>query len=140
MRREKTWRDGWRRDVTCDDVAFDLAGAVDSPGELSRLQRHHTDRCLRCQAELAQHRRLARALHGLRTELVQPAAAASHVADVIALLDEEAEPAAAGRPLLSGRRIAYAGGLAAATAAAGAVSAVLITARSRRARLTRLAG
>lgn len=137
MRRERTWRDGWRRDVTCDDLAFDLAGAVDSPGELSRLQRRHTDRCLRCQAELAQHRRLARALHGLRTELLQPSP--SQVVDVITLLDEEAEVEPMGSRLLSGRRIAYAGGLAAATAAAGAVSAVLITARSRRARLTRLA-
>lgn len=137
MRREKTWRDGWRRDVACDDVAFDLAGAVDSPGELSRLQRRHTDHCLRCQAELAQHRRLTRAMRGLRTELLQPSV--GHVADVIALLDEEAEAGSVHGRLLSGRRIAYAGGLAAATAAAGAVSAVLITARSRRARLTRLA-
>jgi hypothetical protein len=43
-------------------------------------------------------------------------------------------PRRAVRSLLSGRRVAYVGGIAAATAA-GAVSAIVLTARTRRARL-----
>lgn len=132
MWREKKWHGSWPKDVGCSDMAFDLAGAVDGSSELSRSQRRHADHCLRCQAELVQHRKLARALRGLRTELLQPSPA--YMMDVITSLEDAPGPEPA-RPLLSGRRIAYAAsGLAAATAA-GAVSAVVLTARSRRTRL-----
>ena len=131
MVREKLRRGSWhRRQVTCGAVN---TAAADDLAELSRSHQRHVRHCLRCQADLAQLRKLRRALYGLRAQVMEPPPAL--VGGVIAALDGEPalEPS---RSLLSGRRIVYAGGLAAATAA-GAVSAIVFTARSRR---TRLAG
>lgn len=80
---------------------------------------------------MAQYRKLLRALRVMRTDLVEPAPGLLN--DILAGLEEAADEHAA--PWLpSGRRAAYVGGLAAATAA-GAVSAIVVAARTRRARL-----
>jgi hypothetical protein len=49
--------------VGCDDLATDLAGADDTL--LAAPARDHVASCLRCQAELAAHRRLRRSLRAL---------------------------------------------------------------------------
>src|SRR3954462_819826 len=54
--------------MQCEDVADVLAEAADGSGLLDRAARRHVDRCLRCQAEVVQYRKLLRALHNLRTE------------------------------------------------------------------------
>src|SRR4051794_4511971 len=74
----------------------------------------HVEGCLRCQAELVQYRRLLRALHQLRTEVLEPAPGL--LTDVLASIEAAGERHAV-RSLLHGRRAAYAGGIAAATAA-----------------------
>ena len=92
--------------MRCEDLADALAGVAEG-GELrDRRARRHVEGCLRCQAELAQHRKLLKALHTLRTE-------------VLASLGEAAEGHAV-RSLLEGRRVAYLGGIAVAGAAAAA--------------------
>lgn len=134
MSREKKMRSALRKDVACRDMMLALAGAVDGTNRLNRSQRYHAGHCLRCQAQLAQHRKLARALRGLRAEVLAPSP--TYVNDVLAALEVEPElESVAARSWLSGRQLVYAAsGLAAATAA-GAVSAVVLTARSRRTRL-----
>lgn len=123
------------RDTTvCDDVAAQFTVGVDDIADLDRRGQRHATHCLSCQAEAAQHRRLRRALGGLR-----PATAslpASFVDDVYSLLDAEPALEPADR-FLSARRVAYAGGGLAVAATAGAVSAVVLASRSRR---TGLAG
>jgi hypothetical protein len=119
--------------VQCDAVAELLAEAADGTVLLDRATRRHVDTCLRCQAEMVQYRKLLRALHNLRTELLEPAPGL--LADILAGLEEAGERHAV-RSLLRGRRIAYVGGIAAAATAAGA-GAILLATRSRR---TRLAG
>jgi anti-sigma factor RsiW len=52
----------------CADLADELAGADDTL--LSPATRAHVERCLRCQATLAAHRRLRRALRSLTDEPV----------------------------------------------------------------------
>ena len=59
--------------MQCDDVAELLADAADGSALLDRNARRHIDRCLRCQAEMVQYRKLLRALHNLRTEVLEPA-------------------------------------------------------------------
>jgi hypothetical protein len=123
------WRERLSRGtVTCDEITQQLTDEVLDLTELDRRWRRHAVHCLRCQAHAAQHRKMSRALHDLRSVVVDPPA--GFVSDVVALLDEEPVPGTS-RGLLSGRRVAYAGGLAVATAA-GAVSAAVLTARSRR--------
>jgi anti-sigma factor RsiW len=113
----------------CDEIAEKLAAAGDLEALTDRRARKHIDSCLRCQAEAAQYRRLLKALHALREDLV----AAPHglVTDIFVRLETAGERQAV-RSLLNGRKAAYVGGIAVATAAAGAGAAVLLVNRSRR--------
>ena len=120
-------------DMQCDDVVHELAAVADGSARLRRGERRHVDRCLRCQADLAQYRKLLRTLRTLRTEVVKPAPGL--LTDILAGLEgASVDSERALRTLLSAKRVAYIGGIAAATAA-GAVSAIVLTTRTRRARL-----
>jgi hypothetical protein len=121
--------------MQCDDVAELLSDAADGSMMLDRAERRHVDRCLRCQAELVQYRKLLRALHNLRTEVLEPTPGL--LADVLAHIEAAGERRAV-RSMVSGRRAAYVGGIAAATAA-GAAGAILFASRARKSKV-RLAG
>jgi anti-sigma factor RsiW len=111
----------------CDEIADQLAAAADVEALSDRRARKHVETCLRCQAEVVQYRKLLRALHSLREDLV----ATPHglVADIFVKLEAAGERQAV-RSLINGRRAAYVGGIAVATAAAGA-GAVLLASRRR---------
>lgn len=117
--------------VSCDLVAPLLPAAVDGGEMLDRASRRHVESCLRCQAELVQYRRVLKMMHTLRTDLLEPTPGL--LADVLAGLEEAGERHAI-RSLLTGRRVAYLSGLAAATAA-GAAGVMVFSSRSRRGRL-----
>jgi len=112
-------------------VADQLGGVADGTHQLGRAQRRHVEACLRCQADLVQYRRLLRTLRTLRTDVLEPAPGL--LADIFASLEHAGERHAI-RGVLHGRRAAYLGGLAAATAA-GAAGALVLAARSRRPKL-----
>jgi hypothetical protein len=112
--------------VQCEQVAELLAGAVDGSAVLDVAATQHVSSCLRCQAELAQYRRLLRSLRSLRDEPVLAPG------DLPALVRARIE--AAGRATSWPRRVAYAGAVA-ATAAAGAGAIALVASRNRRFRL-----
>jgi len=113
--------------VRCDEIAELLAEAAEGSILLDQASAHHVEACLRCQAELVQYRKLLRALHTMRTEVLEPAPGL--LADILATLEAAGERHAI-RSLLTGRRVAYLGGIAVATAA-GATGAILLG-RSRR--------
>ena len=114
--------------MRCDDVAVRLADAAGGLDALSAPDRLHVESCLRCQAEVVHYRKLLRALHALRTEVLEPAPGL--LADLLEALEEAGERRAI-RSVLNGRRVAYVGGIAAATAAA-AGGAIVIAGRARR--------
>ena len=119
--------------ITCAEVAELLPAAIDGgvdPRRLDRRVGRHVEQCLRCQAELAGYRRLLRALHDLRTEVLLPPPGA--VASCLASLAGAGERRA-GLALLNGHRGAYLGGLAVAATAAGAGAALVLATRKRRA-------
>ncbi len=107
--------------MQCDDVARALPEIIDGGATADLALRRHVDQCLRCQAELAQYRKILRAMHQLRTEVLEPAPGL--LADILAKVEEAGERRAV-RSLLTKRRMAYAGAIA-ATAAAGAAGAVV---------------
>jgi hypothetical protein len=121
--------------VQCEEIAQLLPQVVDGLEEADHRIIRHVESCLRCQAELAQYRRLLRVLHQLRTEVIEPAPGL--VTEILAGLGEAGERGAI-RSLLSGRRVAYIGGLAVAAGAAGAAGAIVLATRSHR-RSARLA-
>lgn len=121
-----------RGTTSCAALGDHLAAATTDDGALDRTARAHVETCLRCQADLVEHRRVLRALRSLRTQVLEPAPGL--VTEVLAHIEEEGERRAI-RSLLSGRRAAYLGGLAAATAAAGAAGAIVLASRTRGRRL-----
>jgi hypothetical protein len=116
--------------MRCEDLDTELSAAADGSRLLGPEQRQHVEQCLRCQAELVQYRKLLRAMRAMRTEVLDPAPGV--LADVLAHLSEAGERRAV-RSLISGRRGAYLGGLAAATAA-GAAGALVYANRARKVR------
>ena len=115
--------------VSCEAVAAALPGIVDGVDVAALDLRRHVESCLRCQAELAQYRRVLRTLHTLRTELLEPSPGL--LPDILLALEAAGERNAM-RFLLTGRRAAYVGGIAAATAAGAAGAIVLASRRHRR--------
>ena len=116
----------------CDAVAAALPGVIDGSTHLDRTQRRHVEHCLRCQAELARYRKLLRAMQGLRSAATP--VPTSLVTDVLAHVEAAGERSAI-RAALNGRKVAYLGGIAAATAAAGAGAAIVLVSRGRKGRL-----
>ena len=117
--------------MRCDEVTIQMAAVVDGSAKLDRRAARHAAACLRCQAELANYRRLRRSLRQLAFE---PVAVPSGLADsVISHLDHAARTlVTTGERATSPwtRRAAYAGAVA-ATAAAGAGAIVLVASRRR---------
>lgn len=116
--------------MRCEDVAELLPAVVDGAALADRSTRRHVESCLRCQADLVQYRKLLRALRHLRTEVLEPAPGL--LPEILATLEAAGERHAL-RSMLTGRRLAYAGGIAAATAA-GAAGALLLATRGKRLR------
>ena len=116
--------------MRCEDLSDDLSAAADGSALLDRNARRHVERCLRCQAELVQYRKVLRAMRAMRTEVLEPAPGI--LSDILANIEEAGERRAI-RSLISGHRAAYLGGLAAATAA-GAAGAIVFASRARKLR------
>jgi hypothetical protein len=115
-------------ELTCELVAEQLPNIVES-GHSDPALASHVESCLRCQAELVQYRKLLRSLHHLRTEVLEPAPGT--LTNILANLEAAGERSAI-RSLLGGRRAAYVGGIAVATAAAGAAGAIVLARRRLR--------
>jgi hypothetical protein len=108
--------------VRCDRVGELLPGLVDDSALGGRFLRAHVRSCLRCQAELAQYRRLRRTARSLEREVWVPPV---DLLDAILVRLERAGDRTANRT----RRVAvYLGGVATAVGAAGAL---LLTRRAR---------
>jgi hypothetical protein len=114
--------------MRCDQLADVLSDAAEGSLVLDKPARRHVEQCLRCQAEVVQYRKLLRALRAMRTEMLEPAPGL--LPEVLAAIEEAGERSAL-RSMLSGRKVAYIGGIAAATAAA-AGGAIVIATRSRK--------
>ena len=120
----------------CHDVAEELSSSASEGAALSAGARRHVESCLRCQADLVQYRRLLRTLRSLRTEVLEPAPGL--LPEILATIEQAGERHAI-RAALHGRRAAYIGGIAAATAA-GAAGALVLASRNSRARRYKLVG
>lgn len=108
-------------------VIAKIPGVVDGSALLTHSEQSHAETCADCKAEILRYRKLLRALHDLRTVVIHPAP--GFLADVLAGIAEKGEQKAL-RSIVTGRRMAYAGGLAIATVA-GVTGAVLLAGRSK---------
>lgn len=112
--------------MLCEAISIQLAAAVDNDEALASDASRHVESCLRCQAELAQYRKLLRALTTLRADF-------AHVDDT--LLDEILESVRPGASVHRLHRLNYRnrkvaiGGIAAAATAGAAAGAIVIASR-----------
>lgn len=109
-----------------DRVTALLSDMADGSAEVDPALAHRLEHDLRFQAELVQYRKLLRALRALRSEVVDPGA--DLVAEVLAAIDDHAERHGL-LAVITPRRAAYLGGIAAATAAG--VGTAFVLARRR---------
>lgn len=117
--------------MRCEELT-DLLAAAPDHDSFDLRTRNHVDGCLRCQAEVAQYRKLLRALRTLRAEVLTPAPGL--VSDILVSIEQAGERHAV-RSALLGRRAAYVGGIAVASVAAAGGAALVLATRSRRMRL-----
>ena len=115
--------------MRCEEVALLLPEAVDGNEPVALPVRRHIESCLRCQAELARYRRMLRSLQLLRTQFLEPAPGL--LTSTLAAIEAAGERHAV-RSVLTGRRLAYAGAVGGALAAAGATAAAVLVHRARR--------
>jgi anti-sigma factor RsiW len=115
--------------MRCEEVALLLPEAVDGNEPVALPVRRHIESCLRCQAELARYRRMLRSLQLLRTQFLEPSPGL--LTSTLAAIEAASERQAI-RSLLTGRRLAYAGAVGGALAAAGATAAAVLVRRARR--------
>jgi len=108
--------------MRCDDVDDLLAEHADGGALPDGLAAEHVRRCPHCRSHRAEFTRLHRELSSLRHRRRQPPA--SLVDEVLQAIDDAV--LAARHRLVVLRRAAYVGGIAVATAAAGAVGAVAL--------------
>lgn len=101
--------------VRCDEVAARLPAIMAGGAPADADVVTHVETCLRCHAELARYRKLLRMLGQLRSQAVDPPPGL--LAEVIEALEAAARRRVV-RSLLTGRRIAYASGVAATLTAA----------------------
>jgi hypothetical protein len=97
--------------LDCAQVARAIEGQLDSGGEPPAELLTHIEQCLRCQAELARHRKLLRLLSQLRDEIIP--LPEGLLAGVLAAVGEAAERRAM-RAALGRHSLAYVGGVGAA--------------------------
>src|SRR3546814_2525195 len=90
--------------MRCEDLTDDLSAAADGSALLGRNERRHVERCLRCQAELVQYRKVLRAMRALRTDVLEPAPV--FLADLLAHIEESSERRAI-RSMIAGHTAAY---------------------------------
>jgi hypothetical protein len=105
--------------VRCDRVSDLLPGLVDDSAVGTRFIRAHVRSCLRCQAELAQYRRLRRTARALEHDPWVPPA--DLLDSILAGIERVGDRTAA----RTRRAAVYVGGVAAT--AVGAAGAVLLT-------------
>lgn len=115
--------------MNCDQLRNDLPALLDTPPEGARAS--HVAACLRCQADLAQFRRVHRQMRALRTVSAPVPAHLLGSIQIAVAGEAQRDPRA---DHAHGRRVVLvAGGVAAAVSAGVGVAAVV--ARSRRAAL-----
>jgi anti-sigma factor RsiW len=115
--------------MRCEEVALLLPEAVDGNEPVALPVRRHIESCLRCQAELARYRRMLRSLQLLRTQFLEPSPGL--LTSTLAAIEAASERRAV-RSILTGRRLAYAGAVGGALAAAGATATAVLVRRARR--------
>jgi hypothetical protein len=116
--------------VRCEQLTEHLAAVAADGADLSDdAAQAHVDTCLRCQAELAQYRKLLKALRTLRTEVLVPAPGL--VTDILTNIEARGERSAM-RSVMKGRKLAYVGGVTLAATAGGAAALLVLSRRKLR--------
>lgn len=119
--------------MNCHAFSLELAEVADGEECLNPAATQHFQTCLRCQAELAQYKKLLRALSSLRNQMLP--ADEQLVEELIEALRAPGTVHRLHRMTSGNRKAAYIGGIAAAATAGAAGAIVLATRLASRHRL-----
>lgn len=114
--------------VACTDVSDALDGVAAGELKLSPAERSHVDHCLRCQAEVVQHRKILRTMRQLRDDVIEPAPGL--LPDMLAQVHDIGERSAV-RSLVGRQYVRYS--VAIAGLGVAAATGTVLTIRWRRA-------
>lgn len=109
--------------MLCNTISLELAEVADGRSSLAAESKGHVDHCLRCQAELAQYRKLLRALTALKEDRLVPDD--DLLDEIMAAVGPGASVHRLHRLTHRHKKVAYIGGLA----AAGAAGAIVLASR-----------
>jgi len=107
--------------MQCKTISLELAEVADGRSSLPAGSKSHVERCLRCQAELAQYRKLLRSLTALKQDRLVPDD--DLFQEIVAAVGPGASVHRLHRITHRHKKVAYIGGLAAASAAGAIVLA-----------------
>jgi len=115
--------------VRCEDAAVALSESIEAELPMPKTAARHVDRCLRCQAEQAQYKKVFRSLSSLRSAEIDPGQ--QMVTEILQYLQSRSSR----NPIQAAwdrNRVAYVAAATATAAAATAAGAIALAARFRR--------
>jgi hypothetical protein len=115
--------------VRCEEAAVAVSESIEAELPMPKTAARHVDRCLRCQAEQAQYKKVFRSMHALRSAEIDPGP--QMVTEILQYLQSRK----ARNPVQAAwdrHRVAYVAAVTATAAAATAAGAVALAARARR--------
>lgn len=115
--------------MRCEDAAVAVSESIEAELPMPKTAARHVDRCLRCQAEQAQYKKVFRGMSSLRSAEIDPGP--QMVTEILQYLQSRTSR----NPIQSAwdrHRVAYVAAVTAAAAAATAAGAIALAARARR--------
>ncbi len=115
--------------MRCEDAAVALSESIEAELPMPKTAARHVDRCLRCQAEQAQYKKVFRGLSSLRSAEIDPGQ--QMVTEILQYLQSRKSRNSV-QAAWDRNRVAYVAAVTATAAAATAAGAIALAARSRR--------
>lgn len=115
--------------MLCSTISLELAEIADGSTELVEDSRVHVERCIRCQAELAQYKKILRGLTSLQGEFLIPDDGL--LEEILATVQPPATVHKLHRLNHKHRKVAYISSIAAAGAAGAIVLAARLASREK---------
>ncbi len=115
--------------MRCEEVAVAVSESIEAEMPMPKPAARHVDRCLRCQAEQAQYKKVFRSMNSLRSAQIDPGP--NMLSEILDFVQNQGSRNFI-LTALDRHRVVYVAAATATAAAATAAGAIVIAARVRR--------